>query len=95
MVTVRDTHQDLLGQIQAFGEAEIIIFDLTRVEVSASDLGLALGSLWPAVAPPVIFLARNETVLSAAILSYPGRPGVSGDPVLTATAGEMGALWLA
>lgn len=93
VVTVKDEGQDLLGEALAYQEAETVLFDLTSVRMAPRLLRETLAGIWPVLRPPVVFCASRPEVLTAAILSYPGRPGATGDPSLAEKARELGALW--
>lgn len=93
-VPVRDEEQDLQAEIEACGEAEAIILDLDPAGMSPAVLGSWLAGCWPALNVPIVFRADREEILTAAIASYPGRPGACGPNGLAAAAGRLGALWL-
>ncbi|MGQ9780339.1 MAG: homocysteine S-methyltransferase family protein [Bacillota bacterium] len=95
VIAVKDEDQDLLTEALACQEAEVVVFDLTSARMAPRLLRETLAGLWPVLRPPVIFYASNPEVLAAAILSYPGRPGATGDPSLAGKARELGALWFA
>ncbi|NLG85086.1 MAG: hypothetical protein GX493_10875 [Firmicutes bacterium] len=95
VIAVKDEDGDLLTEALAWQEAEAVVFDLTYPGLAPRLLRETLAGLWPVLSSPVIFYASHPEVLTAAILSYPGRPGATGDPALAGKARELGALWFA